>query len=456
MQIRNSIYDCLPFGWGLGIPWQRVDIAAFERLRADYFSTAELSKFIIGTQHSFDIVEFLTENILKPYGIVLTLNRATSKITPVYVGAGSGSDGLTRQDLTSITKSNIIDAGRMEYRPMRSKSIGTITTRPTAMTVVRKNYRRIDMTVNTSWIDFDFGTIFLQKNEEQKRLPEFIPGLAETVDHTVTLGNDAVVDAIGENSEDSTLEVSAMLCTIDNLGGTEAAMIARLRRLQVPPPYTTIKLSTDVLSSALYPGAFLKINFADAPVNPYYNERGWEDLVMRITGITYDIPQGVLDCSAEVLGIQINSGMIAPACLADSQSAIAATPAYIGVSDTIAWTYSRQTIRYNAALDETVPKDWQYFHVGDVIEIRDSDGSTRQTGLVITSFGSNAISDPYGAVGTPRINVDAALTVTIASDDYITYAAWSTSNSTDQDEYLATVTSAGSDLDANSEAKEWM
>jgi hypothetical protein len=458
MQIRNSIYDCLPFGWGLGIPWQRVDIEAFEQMRADYFSSASLGKFIIGTQAEMDIIEFLTENILRPYGIVLTLDRTTSKIKPVYVGSGAGSDGLTRQALVDVTKADIIDVGGMEYRPMRAKTRGLINTRPVARMTVSRSYKRHDIKIKGEYINATLMTVFTEDGKEKRRLPEFIPGLAEQVQIAIHPGNDMVVEAITENSDDTTLEIDAMLHTEDNLGGVDAAVIARLRRLAVPPPFCQIILSTAVLSNNIFPGSFLKINFADAPVNPYYNERGWEDLVVRVAGIEYDLGGGRLTCQCEVLGIQINSGMIAPACLADSQSAIAATPAYIGVSDTIAYTFSR-LVRYQYPFGHAsyaFHKDWQMFHVGDVIEIRDSDGSTRQTGLVITSFGSNAISDPYGTVGTPRINVDAALTVTIASDDYITYAAWSTSNSTDQDEYLATVTNAGDDLDVNSEAKEWL
>jgi hypothetical protein len=145
--------------------------------------------------------------------------------------------------------------------------------------------------------------------------------------------------------------------------------------------------------------------------------------------------------SIEILAAQ-TIGRIAPAAKVTSKGSDA-NGAYFVVEDT------------NFVADQTNDKDWFYFAVGDRLDHRTADGATAGSWSIraISGFGSNFASTPQAASDS-RVYVDGAIGSAITAGDYITFAAWSVSNTARMELYSAYATAAGA-LSGGDSAKRY-
>jgi hypothetical protein len=196
----------------------------------------------------------------------------------------------------------------------------------------------------------------------------------------------------------------------------------------VPPPVWSGPLDIELLFQ-LHPGKWVLINWntPEYPTNPITGQRGWTNLIGRVTEMS--IPTNgdlTFDVSIELFQT-ILGGRIAPATQPTAKGSDA-NGNYFDVSANI----------YNA--NAPLFKDWFFWEVGDVLEWRDVNGARKAassaTGYTITGFGTNFASTPDAATGN-RIYVTEAITPAVTATDYLTFFPWSDAQANRKELYSA-------------------
>ena len=100
-------------------------------------------------------------------------------------------------------------------------------------------------------------------------------------------------------------------------------------------------------------------------------------------------------------------------------------------------------------------KSWDSLFVNDRLELRDKNGALKGSTYVISSFGANTSPLPSGA-STDTINITTSPSLTIATGDYLTFASYSGSNTTNMDQYAAYADSTTELLTGGDAAKEFV
>lgn len=415
MQVRNSIYDVLPLGWGLGVPSEEVDIDSFERMRDEHLRDCNVGEFIIGTEDETDIWKMISENIFKPYGILVYFDFTTRKTTARYIGT-LANDGAF-ESFTSIVAGDILRPG--DIRHTFSNPMGTMKLK------VRACEERIVDTTNETSVVGVVGTGTIYKAVKQ-RVPSAIGGKTREI----VIRSEELSVAFAETELDQE-SVSALLNTEDDFAPLAGRLIGRIAEYSIQPPVWDPRLDI-ALYQSLKLGSPVVISWADAPANPYTGLRGWSQVIGRVlsrnrklNGTNFGV-----DVTIELLAA-IDIGRLAPAAVVTSKGSDA-NGAYFVVEDT------------NFVSDPDSDKDWWYFAVTDKLVHRDATGAAKAgwATRAVSGFGTNFVSDPTLA-NSSRVYVDGAIGSAVAAGDYITFSDWSAGNTVRMELYSAYATVGG-------------
>lgn len=409
-QVRNSIYDVLPLGWGLGINNKYIDIDSFEDVKFQYLADAELGRFAIGTgkTHNFDMLEFLQKNLFEPYGISIYIARGTGMLTARYVGEVNLSDGLM-EDYVQVTSTEIIDIGDIEMMPRKPTGKISLEIRDVGKDDIKPK------------IIVDTAIGFLNENRISGYENEIVENVTGTKTREIPIVSSELDTVYGENLEE--YKITALMNSVADANYLAARCASRLVREARPYPETTIQLDPSFITK-VQAGALLTItdtgNFN--PVDPYDAARGWANMACRVlsTSIqTSDTPK--VTCRVQLMD-EVSAGLITPACTVTSKGSDGGG-AYFVVNLT------------DFVVDAVNDEDWTGLGVDDRIELRNKDGSSVEV-EVIKGFGSNLATDPASA-SNARIYVDGAISSSITAGDYITFTAWSGSNTDNMNRFAA-------------------
>lgn len=427
-QVRNSVYDVLPAGWGLGIPYHRIDVDSFEAVRDQYMADAELGRFYLGVEDRTEIWDLLRTNILQPYGVHVYIDRTTGKLKAEYLGEAFG-DGVV-SSYTAIGDDDLIEVPQaLAYNittPVRSVSY---TVRATEDAVVDARSaivsRQGTTPVRVQGVTSRRKTT-VQAVEVAEVISERVPGdiNGATSKRTITL-EDVGLPRYGGAGE--TISFDARFNTDQ---GSKAFLETRaqfiLRAYSVPPPTIELKLSAAHVLT-VRANSFLVLTLADAPANPFTGAAGWSSVVARVVSSSLMLQDGSPHGVAVVCELltELGAGKVAPAATLSGAAATDGTSAYFPVNPT------------DYVSDAANDKDYYDFAVGDRIEVRDPDGSDVAAGpFTIRSFGANDVSDPTAA-STDIIRIDQAAPGGTAADDYVTFSSYSGSNTSNMDDHAA-------------------
>ncbi len=387
-QVRNTIYDVLPIGWGMGIPHWKIDLDAWENMRDRYFAGANLGAFAIGDEDRLDLWKMLQDNIFRPFGILPYINRTTGKLSARHVGevAPTGID----ETYEAIGASDMLAIGDIDVVP-------------------RAPAGAIDLEVRGAATLPGYYQFYLKFPDTR-----FINPLASGPHAKVTIRS-VELDTIFAADELSTLKVQAHLNDVDHVGYLSARLIAHLRRYANPPPEVEIQLNMSWI---------LKLNIGEIysltdstrrnPINPYTGARGWSGLLARVVGLKISLSRsnpGVMARFQLLNGG--NQARIAPAAAVSSKGSDGGGD-YFQCAD---FTY---------ALDESSGnEDWSRFGDNDRVDLRDATGAVKESEVI------------NGTPAGGKIYVDGTIASSIAAGDYLTFSAWSSSNTDNMDKYVA-------------------
>jgi hypothetical protein len=391
-QVRNTIYDVLPIGWGMGIDSNRIDVSAFEVLRETYLPGEEIDRFVLGVEGEFDIFKMLQEYILTPYGIALYPDTTTGKNTPCFMGQAL-ANGVV-DTYVSITDADIYDSGDIQHT--FTNPVGMIK-----VEVRKTNY--------TGKIAMGFGeveSIYIRSAEIES---------AFTDDETETLEIKPLFD--------SERTVSPLLVRLYGLAMQYA----------IPPPVWTAPLDLS-LWPQLHPGALVSITVANL-VDSFAGARNWTTVIGRVLGMSLELKdKPVFSAQIELFFDTIAGGKIAPAATVTAKGNDA-NGDYFVVS-TNAWT---NNLAITTALSDA---DSWHFVTGDLIELRDVLGALKEA-ETIKGFGAAYTTGLANTTDGTRIYVVGAIASAIAAGDYVTFQPWQAGNTARMEGFAAYATAAG-------------
>ena len=419
VQVRNSIYDVLPLGWGMGIDSRSIDIDAFEMIRDESLPEVELGDFMLGVQDEIDIWSLIYDNILKPYGILVYFDNAQRKISAKYLGV-TPTDGVF-EDFVAIDREHIFDPGSVTHAFSNPVSSISLTVRANEQRVVGS---RQLTNVEHEALGIGYGHATTSKVIRAQRA-----ALMDGKTVTVQLKSEELNIAFAEHHLER-LEMEALLNTEADFGALAGRLAGLVGEYSVPPPVWEPRLDIEIYDD-LQLGSYVLINWNEfsAPANPFTGNRGWTDIVGRIIGRSYPLSSSPsFSVTIELLVANL-TGRIAPAVVVTAKGSDG-LGAYFECATAVA--------SQNYVADPDNDKDWYKFAVGDELEHRDESGAVKAswTNRSITGFGTDESADPTTAPGSPmRIYLDGAIGSTVASGDYITLAAWPTSASSRRQRY---------------------
>lgn len=400
-QVRNSVYDVLPMSWGLCVPNAQIDIAQFELVRDTYLPDAQLGKFIIGEQDSMDIFDLLQKNLCAAYGLMLYLDRTSGKLSIRYVGDAFEDEVL--ETYPAVDESDVLQIGDIDYGAIKPVGKVTLKVRSAEQAVV--NYQRTD--------PGKYGTISKQywnTQDQSQRIQS--PSLEG--EGSVLVIRPVELDALFDESDMAEISVDAMLNSVDDVQFVITEALGRLRRYVTPPPVLTIKLSTEWIEQ-LQPGSFF--TFTHSKIwDPYLASRGVDSRVCRVIGTRISFEESSPGIEVQVEMLEALAGAkVAPSIVSAGTSGADGFGTYVNL---VPATYD----------EETGEKNYHFFAVGDLIQLRDITGATRGSLGAITGFGTNFSSDPTTATesgGNIRIYISGAVPGGHTALDYVTFDDWS-------------------------------
>lgn len=419
-QIRNHTHDVLPFGWGLQVPHWKIDTDSFMAMK-DLYNGADTSPFAIDGDDQKDIWSVLEENILRPYGLVMRLDRTTGKISLVHVGTFVG-DGITA-DTISVAADNILELGNIDLTPRAPIY---------EVKLVTRDARHVNAIVYP-----DAGGTVGAPGSSIQVLDQFADPLlgkkgAERVFRSSHLTKHY------PKSQLTTLTLRAMFNSIlDATAYNYLYYSVRelLFRGRQPYPEASILLPLSYIDD-VQSGDYLSITDTTRfnPINPFTMSRGWTNVVALVlsTEITLSKDNPGIRCNIQ-LQPTISGALLAPAVRVTGKGSDG-NGTYLTVDKD---QFSREPGNDDA-------DDWVGLAVNDRITLYNENGAAVATAFdaaavtTIKGFGSNLATDPTDA-NDERIYTNATtIGATITTDDYVSFATWSTSsNTTNMDKYAA-------------------
>jgi hypothetical protein len=407
-QVRNSQYDVLPLGWGMGIDAKYIDIDAFEQLRDSYFSDAHVAPFVIGMEDEINIWNFLKENICKPYGILLYFDRDTRKIKPRYITHAPGLDDI--DGYATLAGSDIVELGNINHH--FSNPVGKV------ILEVRSKTKKI--------VGASVAPGQTYSNSYYAPITEVVAEpIGGEVDRIILRTKE--VDCAFSDSELDSVTVKAHLDTLDTLNSLVEHLLGMLGAYVNPPPVWDPGVMVSKWSD-LTPGRIVSITWADAPIDPFDGGRGWSGLVGRVLKTSLPLSGDSLVCSVTMeLHSPLERSLLAPAAIMNG----VANDGGLGVL---------QVNDNDLATDPENNVDWYGFAVGDTVEWRDATGAVIES-HTIDSFGANHAATPEAA-NSSVINTTANVVAAFTADDYVTFQPWG-SATTRMEDYSAYASSTG-------------
>jgi len=432
-QIRNTIYDCLPIGFGMSVENALIDIGSFTSVRDQFYSSAQLGVFAIGDQNDFDLYNFVVDYICRPYGMLLYVSRNTGKLSLRHIGH-EPPDGL-QDTYTSVTQANILEMGDQDPMPRR----------PVSSYVLRYRARR-EVSFHILKQDFTQWPHHGQKMKVWNTVTEL--GTEESAAQEVTIRLSELEQAF-PRAEFGSIEISAMLNDRGTIGSIMAGLINRLVETSVPPPEMDILLDASYIATdpPIQAGSILSITDTTRwrPLDPQTGTRGWTGKLCRVLSseIVLAEEDHGLRCTIQVLG-GTTSAKIAPAATVTAKGTYGTGTQYFVVNDN----------DYTPEGGGTAQRDWGYFAVDDWIQLCDITGAVKESEQ-IESFGANEAATP-GAASTSTVNVVGGIAAVIVAGDYITYLDWlGTPVDSNRPNYCALADANGTLGAANDAAKEY-
>lgn len=429
-QIRNSIYDVLPLGWGLGVHHSKIDIDQFEYVRDTFLADARLGKFIIGMNDQTDMLDVLLKNICQAYSVLIFVGR-DGRLTCEYMGEALGDGIIT--DYVTVQKRDIIgDVGDLQYHI--EMPIGSVQVKVrNASTVV------VDVPWDLSTTSNNYGP---QKPVSAQVQDSSLEGSTFTFDVRST----ELVAAYGEGTIES-ISVDALLNSIEDCEHVLTLANQKLRKYVHAPPTFSFRVGLNLLED-IHAGSYLSVTH-DSLLDPYTAQNGLSSRVCRVlsTEIMLSETDPGVNLEVEILDA-VAGALIAPACEVLSKS-----------SDSNGQYLNCSTTAYTADPDNTW--DHMRFKLNDRVELRSFTGALKEDLGTITGFGDNFDdkSDEATFAAMPPTSVkiyvsDGSITSTIATGDYITFSSWSGSNTTNMNSHAAYADADGA-LTGGSTAKEY-
>jgi hypothetical protein len=432
IQIRNSIYDVLPLGWGLGVHNQKIDIAQLEYIRDRFIPDVTVGKFMLGAGLQLDLLDILLRDLCQSHNILIYIDR-NGRLTGKYLGEALG-DGII-DDYVVVQKQDIIgELGAVSYGIDRP--IGTINLKVRS---IDSAVVAVEHIVNSPSRPSGAGSDIVNRTYGLVQSPTLDGAV-----HTWPVVNGDLTSPYPEGVLD-TLEISSMFNSVLDCQFVVAEASARLRRVAVgPPTLGPLRVGMHMIPS-IQSGTYLDLTH-DAIIDPYTGANGLDNRVALVIEdkIVLDAEDPGLELTVLLLR-NVAAAKVAPAATVNSKS-----------SDANGQYLVCGTVSFVA--DTDLDRDHYYFEVGDLVELRDKTGALKETLTAITGFGTNFASSPHDAIesgSTVRIYVsDVSITSAIVAGDYITFSPWSSSNTARMDTYAAYADTDGV-LGTNDDAKEY-
>jgi len=399
-QIRNSRYDCLPMGWNMCIHHDDIDIEEFERIQDTHLSGVKVGQFALGEDDRTDLIAFVKEKILKPFGVVLINDRTTGKMTPRYIGELLG-DGVAINYVT-VGASDIIEMGDID-RAAQSP-MGKVE-----MIVRTVESRTVVIPISMLMVEATTHRIADVANSAQTNTIEIIADELKSVFHDLELDVHSVDATILSKDDPGVAFLTSLL-------------LWKLNRYSNPPPTVSLKL-TDEFSLTVQAGTVLLITDTTKrkPYSPYDGSEGWtaQGAIVLSSEVVLEGEQG-LRCTVQLLPI-VSAAVISSAATVTGSGAFGGN-GYFEVNDN------------DFTVDDT-KNDWDEFVAGDYIQHRTEDG------LGLTDYTIDSID----SVSSPtRIYVGAAAIADgVTAGDFISYHDWDGTQTTSMENFSAYANVAG-------------
>jgi len=416
-QVRNSLYDVLPLGWGMNVENFDIDISSFETVRDQHLNGANLGRFVLLPTTQSDLWKLLVENICKPYNLFIYQERATGKIKCEYIGE-TIQDGLITS-YTTVGENQIINMGSIDLIPRSAVGQIVLETRPHDTQVTRTEIR------GDRWNRVETQTTSMVSS----------PGI-DSDPYVITIRSDELDSVIDRNLLGN-LKLSAMFNDASQISDLAAKQVARLKREATPPAEVDLVLDIGFLTS-IQVGTLISVTDQGTfkPFNPYTANRGFNGTACRVLSCAIELgSEPSMRVRVQILKSGLAS-LIAPAVIVSSYSS--------GV--------------FSIDVSQYAPEDgeaWDSLGVGDRLELRDKLGAYKAGPLVISSFGANLSTTPAGA-STDVINITTTPSLTIATDDYLTFSSYSASNTSNMNKFAAMANDSTKTLTGGDQAKVYL
>ena len=422
-QIRNTLYDVLPFGWGMGIHNDHIDVDSFESVRDQYLGTEAVSGFAIGDADRIDMWDLLTANLARPYGFLVYVSRSSGKLSCRYVGEVAAQDGVG-ESYVVISADDILSFGEIETVPEAQLSKIELRVRSTRTASIRPVPRaqKFVKIAGGAGAWYDDGWDYAEQSFST-------PGVSST---GLSIPIELVESESSEDSRDQTvMVVNAMFITAEEAGPLVERMIGRLSQESRVRSKCKIRVNNSFFPK-IESGQIVIVSDTTRwnPANPFTASRGWSSVVCRVVSDNLSFANPGMELTLQIIG-SITAAKIAPSADADGK-------ATAGYGDYFSVHFGADSADF--AIDKDT-LDWDHFAVADRLELRDATGLINTSGggpsvFTIASFGSNESSTPAGA-SDGRINVNETILQTVAAGDYLCFATSSGSNTANMNEYAA-------------------
>jgi len=427
--IRNSQYDTLPQGFGLGIRNDRIDISSWEAVRDQHLPGHTVGDFAIGDKDEIDIWNLLEKNVFQTYSVLPYIDRTTGKLSAKYIGE-TEQDGLL-SDYVAVSDDNLLPGSfdTIEIIPRLPVTRIKLTTRTENLVAIRPIYTPIPGTAG-----YNAGGITAQFNVDYEMGTTYGLGNSDDGADTYIVRTPADELSLGDDGSGE-LSIDAMLSDTSNISKLVTAAVGRVRRLSKPPPESDVYLDISMLPK-VQAGTTLSVTTTiGGVVDPYLGTAGMTNracLVLSCESILHGSQMG-LRCRVQIKN-NITAAKIAPACIVTSKTS--GPPHYFTIDPDV---FTDDPSDYDNL-------DWTGLAVNDVIDHRSKLGAIRESGLTIASFGTNQSSTPEGA-DSYRINVTTDPANAVNAGDFITLADWG-SATTNMKTYSYWADSANEELGA--------
>jgi hypothetical protein len=410
-QIRNSVYDVLPVGWGLGCDCRMFDLDSIAKVRSTFLSRAVLGRFVLGDSGELDLWDLLKKNIMEPYGLYFYFDCSTRKIKLGYLCANL-TDGVM-YDYTSLSSSDFRSEGSLDHEfvpPIGRINLSVRGKEDRITSIDAGDYSQIPGMAG-------LGRVSGQSTTTETR-DAGLDGSKTTFTIRAVENENAFAD-----TELDTLDLSAVFDTEDSAHFLVSRLSQLVSTYSVPPPCWQGQIDVaKYVDLAL--GSWVSMTWASFPTNPHTGARGWSSAAGRVLEKVLLLDSRALEFTATIeMHAEIGAfGLISPGSTVTAKGNDG-NGDYFTVNDND-WTAEQDR------------KDWYGLAVGDLITWRSTTGVVVRSGMEITGFGTNFASTPETAVGS-RVYVDDHGLDAVSSGDYLILDAWSANNTTNMDTFSA-------------------